>query len=119
MRKQISSTLFPTRTPRDGNDASRQKNAFVVSIKRFPWEAVRQYPSAAIGCKLLRPRWKGQNILNVALSYVSDNFAFFALSTKFSLDLAANTILGQPPGIILEENPKANTLFIDIVIIIS
>ena len=33
-----------------------------------------------------------------SINYVSGDFALSALSTKFSLDLAPNTILGQPPG---------------------
>jgi len=33
-----------------------------------------------------------------SISYASGDFALFALSKKFSLALAANTILGQPPS---------------------
>jgi len=47
-----------------------------------------QTPSTA----LERPKYPQRSI-----NYASGDFALSVLSTKFSPDLAANTILGQPP----------------------
>ena len=49
-----------------------------------------QTPSTA----LERPKYPQRSI-----NYASGDFALSALSTKFSLALAANTILGQPPSL--------------------
>ena len=48
-----------------------------------------QTPSTA----LERPKYP-----QCSINYASGYFALSALWTEFSLDLAANTILGHPPG---------------------